>query len=99
VVLGASVKAAAVNRRGRVTRKATTRPSKDHDTRPLLRIEVLPVGDIDPQQRAIRVLRRCLEFIASSYDHDDDAHQYGTPCRCCLAEKALAVTADNQERP
>jgi hypothetical protein len=52
-VLGSSVKAAVVNRRGRVTRKATTRPSKDHDTRPLLRIEVLPVGDIDPQAQAL----------------------------------------------
>ncbi len=38
---------------GRSTKPGRTRASTDHDTRPLLRIEVLPVGDIDPQAQAL----------------------------------------------
>jgi hypothetical protein len=93
-VVGSSTKAGKVSRRGKVLRKPTTRPSKDHDTRPTVRIEVMPLEDIDPQQRAIRVLRRCLQVIADGFDHDDDAHKYGTPCRCCLAGRVLAETSD-----
>jgi len=38
---------------GRSTKPGRTRPSTDHDTRPLLRIEVLPVESIDPQAEAL----------------------------------------------
>jgi hypothetical protein len=38
---------------GKSTKPGRTRPSTDHDTRPLVRIEVLPVGDIDPQAQAL----------------------------------------------
>jgi hypothetical protein len=105
VVLGASVKAEVINRRGRVTRKATTRPSKDHDTRPLLRIEVLPVEDVDPQVAAIRGIRRQLatmtagverlrEFariVARAVPHSDPD---GDGCLFCLAGSVLDETAD-----
>lgn len=61
LVLGKSVKAGKVSRTGRVIRKATTRPSKDHDTRPMVRIEVLPIEDIDPQQQRIRTIEGLLQ--------------------------------------
>ena len=38
---------------GRSTKPGRTRASTDHDTRTLLRIEVMPVGDIDPQAQAL----------------------------------------------
>ena len=38
---------------GRSTKPGRTRPSTDHDTRPRMRIEVLPVEDIDPQAQAL----------------------------------------------
>jgi hypothetical protein len=38
---------------GRSTKPGRTRPSTDHDTRPLVRIEVMPVADIDPQAQAL----------------------------------------------
>jgi hypothetical protein len=38
---------------GRSTKPGRTRASTDHDTRPLLRIEVMPVANIDPQAEAL----------------------------------------------
>jgi hypothetical protein len=107
-VLGSSVKAAVVNRRGRVTRKATTRPSKDHDTRPLLRIEVLPVGDIDPQQQRIAALQAAVARCRGAMTEARNLAVTSSIAHFCphqatqLADgldKALAETVDNQERP
>lgn len=97
VVLGTSLKAGKVSRRGRVIRKATTRPSKDHDTRPMVRIEVLPIEDIDPQRRAIRILRDFAERMAEHdcYYGDGCPPFSGTrhgDCTGCLARRALAET-------
>ena len=38
---------------GRSTKPGRTRASTDHDTRPLVRIEVMPVANIDPQAEAL----------------------------------------------
>jgi hypothetical protein len=35
-------------------------------------------------------MREALIDIRDNWDHDGDAHKYGTPCRCCTAEKALS---------
>ena len=31
-----------------------------------------------------------LKDIRDNYDHDEDAHKYGTRCRACVAAKAIA---------
>lgn len=39
-------------------------------------------------------LREVMEFVrdvATNYDHDSDAHRYGTPCRECGAQKLLGI--------
>lgn len=79
---------------GRSTKPGRDRASPDHDTRPLVRIEVLPVGDIDPQRRAIRVLRAFARRVVESSHHVED----GSDCALCLAIKVLAETHD-QEQP
>ncbi len=40
----------------------------------------------------LKELRSALELIADGFDHDEDAHKYGTPCRECVAKKALKRT-------
>lgn len=32
-----------------------------------------------------------LKDISSNYDHDEDAHRYGTTCRKCLAQEMVAL--------
>ena len=39
-------------------------------------------------------LREAMEEIRDDFDCDNDAHRYGTTCRCCLAEKTLASTPE-----
>ena len=46
-------------------------------------------------QAQIRVLRESLDDFAHNWDCDDDAHKYGTPCRACAAEEALAQPTDD----
>jgi len=46
---------------GRSTKPGRTRASTDHDTSPLVRIEVMPVEDIDPQQQRIRTVEGLLQ--------------------------------------
>lgn len=44
------------------------------------------------RDEAIERMRRLEAFardVASNYDHDQDAHLYGTPCRVCEAEAAM----------
>lgn len=33
----------------------------------------------------IKALMGFVCFVDEGYDHDEDAHRYGTPCRCCMA--------------
>ena len=37
-----------------------------------------------------------LETIATGFDCDNDAHRYGTYCRKCEAEKALAAIKESE---
>lgn len=39
-----------------------------------------------------RKLRAFAESIQDNWDHDEDAHKYGTVCRVCAAEKILKET-------
>lgn len=39
----------------------------------------------------VTVLTAALRDIRDNYDHDADAHRYGTPCRVCTAERAIGV--------
>jgi len=77
---------------GKSTKPGRTRASTDHDTRPLVRIEVLPVGDIDPQVRAVRVLRAFATVVVghvATHNHKD-----GVGCLLCLASKVLDDTQE-----
>lgn len=43
--------------------------------------------------RLIAAVPDLLDFardVASNYDHDEDAHKYGTRCRECEAEKVIS---------
>lgn len=39
-------------------------------------------------------LREVLKTIYEDFDCDKNAHDYGTDCRCCIAEKALSTPSD-----
>lgn len=69
-----------------------SRASPDRDTRPTVTIEVLPVEDIDPNVRAIRVLRAFATVVErfSGHTHDEN----GVGCLLCLAAKVLADTQE-----
>lgn len=41
------------------------------------------------EYRKRRVLETFAKDIRDGYDCDEDAHKYGTPCRCCEASKLL----------
>jgi hypothetical protein len=43
----------------------------------------------DTFQAALAKATQTLLNIATNYDHDEDAHKYGTPCRMCEAAKAV----------
>lgn len=42
-------------------------------------------------------MEAALRDVRDNFDHDEDAHKYGTTCRCCLAEKALASSGKERE--
>lgn len=64
----------------------------DRDTRPTVLIEVLPVEDIDPNVRAIRVLRAFALVVERFTAHNHDEN--GVGCLLCLAAKVLADTQE-----
>ena len=41
--------------------------------------------------------RETLRVIRDDFDHDADAHKYGTFCRCCEAAAALAAYQEERE--
>ena len=79
---------------GRSKKPGKTRASPDRDTRPTVLIEVLPVEDIDPNVRAIRVLRAFATVVERFTVHNHDEN--GVGCLLCLAARVLA---DTQEQP
>ena len=77
---------------GKSTKPGKTRASPDRDTRPTVTIEVLPVVDIDPQVRAIRVLRAFASHVVAV---GDSQHPLGDcDCLFCLATKVLDDTQE-----
>jgi len=81
---------------GKSQKAGKSRPSLDHDTRPTVRIEVLPIEDIDPQRRAVRILRAFAVVVERFSVHTHDEH--GVRCLLCLASRVLTDTHD-QEQP
>ena len=60
----------------------------------------------DSQSKQIRELqdriKRLEEFartIENDFDHDEDAHRYGTTCRVCDAEDLLKETKAKEAKP
>jgi hypothetical protein len=52
---------------GSSVKKGRTKASPDYDTRPTITIEVMPVGDIDPQVKRVRELEEALDRWAVFY--------------------------------
>ena len=77
---------------GRSKKPGKTRASPDRDTRPTVLIEVLPVEDIDPNVRAIRVLRAFATVVERFTVHNHDEN--GVGCLLCLAARVLADTQE-----
>jgi hypothetical protein len=50
-----------------------------------LRVQV----ELTQAQVEIDRLRGVLQEVRDDFDHDEDAHRYGTRCRCCIANDAL----------
>jgi hypothetical protein len=51
-------------------------------------------ADLDTLQADNARLREALKEIRDNFDCDNDAHRYGSTCRCCLAEKTLDATPE-----
>ncbi|MCC2547700.1 hypothetical protein LJY25_14690 [Hymenobacter sp. BT175] len=49
----------------------------------------LDIFDYDPGDivRAVSKLQEFVRTSAEGFDHDEDAHKYGTYCRVCIAEE------------
>ena len=77
---------------GKSKKPGKSRASPDRDTRPTVLIEVMPVEDIDPNVRAIRVLRAFATVVErfTVHNHDED----GVGCLLCLAARVLADTQE-----
>jgi hypothetical protein len=46
----------------------------------------------DEQKQRIKRLEEFARTIENDFDHDEDAHRYGTTCRVCDAEDLLKET-------
>ena len=77
---------------GKSKKPGKSRASPDRDTRPTVLIEVLPVEDIDPNVRAIRVLRAFATVVERFTVHNHDEN--GVGCLLCLAARVLADTQE-----
>lgn len=42
-------------------------------------------------------MRRFVEDCRDNWDHDQDAHTHGTPCRVCEAEKLVGKKLETWE--
>lgn len=63
----------------------------DKDAPPLFVIGELAKAFIRQQDR-IKRLEEFARTIENDFDHDEDAHRYGTTCRVCDAEDLLNET-------
>jgi hypothetical protein len=46
---------------------------------------------LNQQQARIADLENFIRDIRDNWDCDEDAHQHGTRCRCCEAERLMAM--------
>lgn len=49
----------------------------------------LCLGERDALRARVERLEGALREVRDGYDCDEDAHRYGTRCRCCIARAAL----------
>jgi hypothetical protein len=52
-------------------------------------------ADLAAKDAEIDRLRDFVRDVRDGWDCDSDAHKYGTPCRCCLAEKIITEGAQS----
>lgn len=52
--------------------------------------------EISELEKKLEIAVEALRNVAENYDHDIDAHKYGTVCRMCDAEKTLAELKGDQ---
>ena len=50
------------------------------------------IGDVRQYQERIQRLEEFARTIENDFDHDEDAHRYGTMCRVCDAAELLRET-------
>ena len=52
----------------------------------------------DEQKQRIKRLEEFARTIENDFDHDEDAHRYGTTCRVCDAEDLLKETKAKEDK-
>lgn len=57
------------------------------------------IGDVRQYQDRIKRLEEFARTIEKDFDHDEDAHRYGTTCRVCDAEDLLKETKAKEAKP
>lgn len=57
------------------------------------------IGDVRQYQDRIKRLEEFARTIENDFDHDEDAHRYGTTCRVCDAEDLLKETKEKEAKP
>ena len=53
----------------------------------------------EEQKQRIKRLEEFARTIENDFDHDEDAHRYGTTCRVCDAEDLLKETKVKEAKP
>ena len=56
------------------------------------------IGDVRQYQDRIKRLEEFARTIENDFDHDEDAHRYGTTCRVCDAEDLLKETKAKEDK-
>ena len=64
-----------------------------YDCAHALRALLAETAPAPPQAREVEEAAEFARICRDYFDHDSDAHKYGTFCRCCEADKLLAALA------
>jgi len=54
--------------------------------------------ELNAAQQRIKRLEEFARTIENDFDHDEDAHRYGTTCRVCDAEDLLKETKAKEDK-
>ena len=55
--------------------------------------------DVRKMEERIKRLEEFTKTIENDFDHDEDAHRYGTMCRVCDAAELLRETKIKEAKP